>query len=134
MKLFVGVDPGQKGAFSIVNEKSNLVDMWKMGDLSEMAGRLSVYQKSIHILLIEKAYAMPAHGRQQGAQGMFNYGKGYGKLLGMFEILEIPFDEILPTTWMTKLLSPTRTAKPGSSKQRSKSIRTEIRTHLPIYN
>lgn len=101
--IFVGIDPGSKGAFSLVNDKSELVEYWVMGELYDMRMKLIPYKDDIKIVAIEKAQAMTKSGRKEGASSMFAYGKGYGKLLGMLETLNMPYEEIRPIQWMQKM-------------------------------
>jgi len=115
MTYFIGVDPGKNGAFSVVDENSRLHDYWRMGQLFDMRIKMLPYLEDLGIVAIEKAGSMPVYGRQQGAKGMFTYGKGYGMLLGMFETLKINYAEIHPRTWMLKMFG-TDTEK-GQSKE-----------------
>lgn len=101
--IFIGVDPGARGAFSVVNDKSELLEYWVMGELYDMRLKLLPYVDDLKVVAIEKAQAMARHGVKQGAASMFKYGKGYGKLLGMFETLQLPHEEITPMTWMPKM-------------------------------
>lgn len=103
MGLFVGIDPGTKGAFSVVDHKSRLVEYWVMGELFDMRMKLNPYIDDIKAVAIEKAQAMAKNGQSQSARYMFAYGKGYGKLLGMLETLNIPYEEIRPLQWMQKM-------------------------------
>ena len=106
MTYFIGVDPGAKGGFSIVNDKSALIDMWPMHeDILKMSKILTNYAKEPHVLVIEKAHGMASFGKdkKRGASSMFTYGKGYGKLLGMFEVLGLQYQEVAPRTWMSKM-------------------------------
>jgi hypothetical protein len=119
MTYFIGVDPGKRGAFSVVDDKSKLIDMWRIGELYDMRIKLIPYIDKPYVLLIEKAFAMAAHGRQQGATSMFNYGQGYGELIGMFKTLQFKYHEIHPRSWMMKIFSKMQV---GASKQQSKEF------------
>lgn len=54
-------------------------------------------------VLIEKAQAMPG----QGVTSMFNYGKGFGLILGVCEALGIPYRLITPQAWKKLVLAGT---------------------------
>jgi hypothetical protein len=117
--IFVGIDPGQKGAFSLVDHKARLVEYWIMGELYDMRMKLIPYQDKIKVVAIERAQAMAKQGRKQGASGMFAYGKGYGKLLGMLETLNMPYEEIRPLQWMQKMYVKWEA---GTSKEKGREI------------
>lgn len=119
MKYFVGIDPGAKGAFSVVDDKAKLVDYWIMGDLYEMRQKLMVYHDKLAIVVIERAQAMSKQGKKQGAASMFMYGKGYGKLLGMLETLRLPYEEVRPLQWMQKMYVKWPT---GKSKEKGREL------------
>lgn len=112
--IFIGVDPGAKGGFSIVDENSLLIDLWPMSeDILRMSRILMKYAKDPHVLVIEKAQGMASFGKdkKRGASSMFTYGRGYGKLLGMFEVLELQYHEVYPRTWMCKMFKKFNTGK-----------------------
>lgn len=119
MKYFVGVDPGKRGAFSVVDEDSKLVQYWLMDDLFKMRINLTPYIDNIGAIALEKAQAMARHGQAQGAASMFTYGVGYGKLLGLFEAMDLKVEEIRPLQWMQKIFGD---FKAGTSKERSKEF------------
>jgi hypothetical protein len=39
------------------------------------------------------------NGRRQGVQGMFNFGRRYGTVLAVLQVLEIPYTLIEPRVW-----------------------------------
>src|SRR5262245_17893179 len=62
---------------------------------AHMVSRLVQGYGPVHIAILEKAQTMP----RQGIAGAFNYGVGYGKLVGVLATLEIPIVEIVPSHW-----------------------------------
>ena len=64
-----------------------------------------------HVFL-EKSQAMPG----QGSVSMFNYGVGFGTLLGVLAALKIPHTLVHPKTWC-KVMHQGTTA--GEAKERS---------------
>lgn len=48
------------------------------------------------LIFIEKAQAMP----KQGVSSTFNYGTGFGRLIGWCEALGLPFELVTPQAWM----------------------------------
>ncbi|HBH48588.1 MAG TPA: hypothetical protein DDX98_08100 [Bacteroidales bacterium] len=96
--IYCGIDPGKKGAISLITDVGAF-GVWDMPlhdngeiDVIELA---KILKKRPNIVYIEKAQAMP----KQGVSSTFNYGKGYGKVLGLLELLGLPFEEIRPTVW-----------------------------------
>ena len=55
---------------------------------------LTKYSKDSHVFL-EKAQSMPG----QGVSSMFNYGVGFGTILGILAALKIPHTLVHPKTW-----------------------------------
>ncbi len=47
------------------------------------------------LVLIEKAQARPG----QGVSSMFNYGTGFGRLMGWCEALGLPYELVTPQAW-----------------------------------
>ena len=52
----------------------------------------------VQTAVVEQAHSMP----QQGVAGVFNYGVGYGKILGVLASFDIPIIH-MPSTWKTKM-------------------------------
>lgn len=103
IKLIIGIDPGKKGAISIITEygKYEVFDMplYPNGEIDGYA-IYKCLEKSFALdydsfCFIEKSQPMP----KQGVVSVFNYGAGYGKLLAALEILKIPYQEIRPQKW-----------------------------------
>ena len=106
MNYFIGIDPGQKGALSIIshyhyddNKFIHVIDMplFPSKEINTIGVRefFSVIISRESICYIEKAQSMP----RQGVTSTFNYGQGYGKLKAVLEILGISYQEISPQLW-----------------------------------
>ena len=95
--VFIGIDPGKAGAIAIL-DKQNIIET-EVHDMPESAYDLYdilQYVDDADILcIIEKAQSMP----NMGHVGRFGYGVGYGKIIAVLEILEIPFQEIASIKW-----------------------------------
>ena len=107
MKAYIGIDPGQKGCITEINcftDNKQII----FHDIPLLPERGIDSSKTFYLLynmkeeehldifcLIEKAQPLP----KQGCTSTFNYGLGYGKILSILEILEIPFEEIRPVKW-----------------------------------
>ena len=92
--IFVGIDPGQKGGFAMIDENRNVLSCFEMPqDITEIYSQLKFY--NVTLAVVEQAQAMP----KQGVVGIFTYGTGYGKLLAAMEIAFTPYQEIRPKVW-----------------------------------
>lgn len=96
----VGIDVGLEGAVAISCEREvyevellkNVTPEW----IREMS--CAAFGMSVHVF-IEKAQAMPG----QGVSSMFNYGTGFGKLLGWMEALKLPHTLVTPREWTKEM-------------------------------
>lgn len=96
---YISVDPGKKGFCCILSVKNNvffhyplfegqrlnpeLIDAIKhMGDQNVMA-------------IVEQVHSMP----HDSVNRAFSFGESYGKVLGMFESLGIPYTTCTPGKW-----------------------------------
>jgi crossover junction endodeoxyribonuclease RuvC len=106
----MGIDPGLKGALAISHHddpiKSHLLE-----GMEYIRFREIIHEHGLHHIFLEKAQAMP----KQGVTSMFNYGVGFGKLIGWIESLMIPFTLITPQMW-TKELHKGATGKDSKAK------------------
>jgi len=110
--IIIGIDPGQKGA--IVAMDGSEISLHQMpDDALEIVRVLRSYSEKdeCHVFL-EKSQAMPG----QGSVSMFNYGVGFGTLLGVLAALKIPHTLVHPKTWC-KVMHQGTTA--GEAKERS---------------
>ena len=81
MKAWVGIDPGQKGAISIIDE-DGVVDVLQMPlitgfiDAMEVRHFLGNWRHCDYsrYVAIEKVHSMP----KQSSQSTFTFGRGYG--------------------------------------------------------
>lgn len=113
MKI-VGIDPGQKGALVFLD--GDTIELHQMPDnAGDIVNILSSLSSNDHIFL-EKAQAMSIGGVKQGVSSMFNYGVGFGTLLGIIAALKIPHTLVHPKTWCKEMHQGT---SEGDAKQRS---------------
>ncbi len=109
MRMIIGIDPGAQGALAWWDKESGfcveLLEDNPLRWLQELQ-----HAPSVHVL-IEKAQAMPG----QGVCSMFNYGTGFGKILGWCEALKLPHTLITPREW-TKEMHKGCTAKTAKEK------------------
>lgn len=96
MELFLGIDPGAKGAACLMrgNDIIKLIDLSKEPEVN--LGALS--DKQIKHCYIEKVGARAGNG----ANSMFSFGVNYGRILAWLTINKVPYTEVLPRTWQSK--------------------------------
>lgn len=103
--IYAGIDPGLKGGISIIsssNVHNKVSQSWKMPETDKDLFSILHYLKTMKArVVIEKAQCMP----KMSTTAMFNYGVGYGKILGMLIALEIPYHEVRPTEWKKEVLA-----------------------------
>ncbi len=95
---FGGTDPGKTGGHAILSAKREVIAYMPMGTLDETINFYSAVKGSL-LVMIEKAQCMP----KNGAVGMFNYGQGYGEILGALSALGIPHITVPPRTWTKRM-------------------------------
>ena len=111
MKI-ISFDPGQKGAICILlNGAATFYPMPQTPD--EISALMIAYGWGEYHVFVEKAQAMP----KNGAVGMFNYGRGFGEILGILTYHKAPFTLVHPRTWCR--LMHQGTSKDGTAKSRS---------------
>lgn len=102
----VGIDPGLKGgvAFLPSGQDPYAYPMPVLGKEIDIPTLIDWFRPIERpLVVIERAQAMPA----QGVRSMFNYGKGYGKILGALEALSISYLTPTPHQWKRLVLAGT---------------------------
>jgi len=110
MGVYVGIDPGKKGAFVAVNGNEQIIAVEKNVTGDDLFTFLSILNPR-HVFL-EKAQSMP----RQGIASAFNYGQGYGELIGVLTARAMPYTLVRPSYWTKALHVGTADGEP---KQRS---------------
>jgi crossover junction endodeoxyribonuclease RuvC len=121
-----GIDPGINGALVAFDIESCVLDIHDM-PIMEVRGKKTISPQLVRGILaqehgpivIERVGAMPG----QGVSSMFNFGKGFGILLGVAAGLEMPIHEVAPQTWQKALKVP-----PGKDGNRQRACEL-----LPAY-
>ena len=104
-----GIDPGINGALVHFNPNEGEIDIHDM-PIMEVRGKKTVSPNLVYQILkqhnspayIERVHAMPG----QGVTSMFNFGKGYGIILGVLAGLEYKITTVPPTEWQRKVAMP----------------------------
>lgn len=120
----LGVDPGAKGAFAFVDERTGaLVDVLDMPTITA-DGKTRVTAQAIALLIaankpthayVEKVGARPG----QGVSSMFAFGQAVGAVDGVLAALGIPVTYVTPAQWKRELQV---TKDKGSSRRRAMQL------------
>lgn len=99
MKIYLGIDPGKKGALALVDDDTWRVSTYDMppttGELHDLIAGLPM----IASCTLEKLHAGPAMGKTSIATMFMNYGILKGALMWR----DIPFTEVRPSKWKPAL-------------------------------
>lgn len=92
--IYIGIDPGAKGALAVILENGAVeiaaFDRDRYRNLLEYWSNLS----KIHCCL-ERVGAMPG----QGVTSMFHFGENFGYIQGLLEAFGIPYELVTPQKW-----------------------------------
>lgn len=109
-RYYIGIDPGQSGAASILmgrlliaENKKVLSLLFKDKTEHEISywfeTIMTVYPRDNIRAAIEKVHSMP----KQGVASSFKFGMSYGFLRGLIVAHKIPFVEVTPQKWQGEL-------------------------------
>lgn len=90
--VYIGIDPGQKGGYAIIDGDSVRTYSWDDKAFIEFAKNLD---NSNCVCCLEKVGAMP----KQGVSSMFNFGKSAGFIEGVLQTCGIPYQLVPPQKW-----------------------------------
>lgn len=96
---FIGVDPGKSGALMALGSDRSIWAQALMGTLQDTIDFFLMFSESRVFVMIEKAQAMP----KNGSVAMFNYGQGFGEILGALAALKLPYAMVPPRTWTAQM-------------------------------
>jgi hypothetical protein len=132
--LHLAVDPGLTGALCLFDPSIRTAVFWDTPTVTTKVGKKMKTQMDLHAIVrllkevteghevfvtIEKVNAMPRFGGADGGSSMgatsaFNFGYGFGMWLGILTALELPFQQVHPATWKSKMMA-------GCSKEKDAS-------------
>lgn len=122
MTAILGIDPGATGAIAFLHDSQYGADVYDMppnpADLAELIGTFG----NVEMAFLEKAQAMP----KQGVSSMFNYGVGYGTVIGILAARSIPYTLITPAVWKRSL------GLIGKPKDASRALARSWFPHAPL--
>lgn len=103
--MILGIDPGKSGAAILLSPDGEIHPQSLCGLDSAHAFNHWLKYGSLWSLIdfiyIEKAQAMP----KNGAVSMFNYGQGFGEIIGIVTALQIPYELVPPAKWTKEMLA-----------------------------
>lgn len=120
---YLGIDPGKEGALVRLSPELDSLLVVKMpASIHDTINWLQLNTTHRTMIILEKAQAMP----KNGAVGMFNYGMGFGEIVGAIAVLNRPIQQVAPKTWTAMMHS----GIPKSLKPKEKSLRA-VRNLFP---
>lgn len=129
--IYIGIDPGKKGAMAVLFEPSSRTIEIGHNDIKITGNGISLipfdqerYIETLWELKSEDAECIccieAVHSiRGQGIASSFQFGQSYGWLLGMLDSIGIPYQPITPQKWKKEF---------GLTSDKAKSI--EVCKHL----
>lgn len=90
--IYIGIDPGESGAFAYVCDGDCATYHW---DCEMFINALKVLKERGCVACVEEVHAMP----RQGVSSTFKFGKSAGYIEGVLEALRIPYQLIKPQQW-----------------------------------
>ena len=116
--ILAGIDPGVTGALAILDDPGDgrppallavhdlptITDPGGPGRQRVSAAGLAALLRagSIACVIVEQVGAAPVQGRRQGAQSMFNFGRGVGIIEGVTQTLGLPLHYVTPQAWKAR--------------------------------
>ena len=115
MPVWFGIDPGVKGAIAMVDEagRADALPMpieGKFLNIRELRKWMTArtHPTNIRGIAIEHVHAIPGvGGRGISTAAMFNFGRGFGQLVGMCEALDWPHALVNSRAWKAAVLKGT---------------------------
>lgn len=113
--IYVGIDPGTKGAISFIDDERKVLRsreltyssgldtnlfFWDFKELAEINMNKPLEKTIVgdlipFVVMIEEPIAMP----EQNVKGLRSSYTNYGRMLAVFELFSIPYQEIRPNIW-----------------------------------
>ena len=99
MPTFIGIDPGKTGSIAALMSDGEVYCSLPLGKMTEADLWHWLAELEPAYCVLEKVSSSP----QMGVVSSFTFGRGYGLLCGLLTAACIPFVEVTPNTWMTKM-------------------------------
>jgi crossover junction endodeoxyribonuclease RuvC len=133
----IGIDPGVTGGLAILDAQTGEllegmrtpilpVPGKKEYDIGGMKDALAHNGWTVRLATIEKVGARPG----DGIVGAFSFGCGTGLWLGLMSALAIPYIEVTPQRWQSKMLA----GLPRGPKSKASAMRAakSLFPHIPV--
>lgn len=129
--VYIGIDPGLSGALAVLDSETKDISFVDTPVLEIRVGKKVKHQQDAYaissllraltsdkdvMVTIEKVNAMPdvGTGAKMGSTSAFNFGLGFGMWLGILAALEIPHQQVHPTTWKAVMMRDSTKDKDAS--------------------
>ena len=101
--LYLGIDPGVHGGAGVVDSQGNYVDCWRWREVDPLHAwyRLMNHMEDIAEVLIETVRIFAREGMGKAVTGQ-KLLENAGRWKQMVALLELPWREIVPTSWQAK--------------------------------
>lgn len=93
--IYIGIDPGAKGALAVISDFVTLVPFSEGDYLSILKDVSCMVQPQEIRCCLEKVSAMPGNG----SVSMFNFGQNFGWIQGVLRAYKLPYQLIRPQAW-----------------------------------
>lgn len=95
--IYIGIDPGAKGGYALVNAKNDAASAYPWNDVEFVNWLIGLKEsgETIARACVEKVSSMPG----QGVASTFKFGTGFGYIQGALTALKIPFQLVPPKNW-----------------------------------
>lgn len=92
--IYIGIDPGKKGAYAWYTDGVMRVRQWDDNYFAQDMHLLATMDHR-QVACVEKVGAMPG----QGTVSMFSFGQSFGFILGVLTAFGIPYQLVPPRKW-----------------------------------
>ena len=94
---YIGIDPGLAGGIGIIGDNSVEAYTYTPSNLINIIKSLN--DEEDVLFFVELVHAMP----KQGVTSTFNFGKGFGIILGILEAFNMRYSLVRPQTWKSNI-------------------------------
>lgn len=123
IETVVAIDPGKEGGIALIGKE--VTKAWPMPmagnvpNTNEISKILREYEPDL--IIIESVHSMPG----QGVASSFTFGRGFGRLETIPEVLGIPTELITPQRWKNSVLA-------GTAKDKAAAVEFCQRRHPSV--